>query len=149
MGASIALACGMAALRVDAHHYDLNDGLGYRWTIQDPLNGLNEVLRLAPELAKQAAVEPAIRARIARLANVTTSVLCRVHRIDCDAAGIRVVAESARGVRLSDLLEHLEGRGGTLPEDGMLELVGRVARALAVVHALPGGLAHGAVTPAH
>jgi hypothetical protein len=53
------------------------------------------------------------------------------------------------GVRLSDLLAHLESTGEVVAESAMLELASLVVNAVASLHAWPGGLAHGAINPAH
>ena len=134
---------------MDGSRYALNDGLGERWVAMTPPHGHVEVLALAPSLAAHAAAEPAIRARAARLADVEAAAFTPVRRVERDAAGVRIVADAAEGTRLSDVLAHLERSGAVLSDAGMLELAGSVVRALATLHRLPGGITHGAVTPAH
>lgn len=139
----------MTGARVDGYSYALNDGFGDRSVETQVPHGLVEVLRLAPALAGHAAVEPAIRARAARLADLETATFAAVRRVERDAAGIRVVADAASGTRLSELLARLALTGEILSHAAMLELAGGVVRTLALLHKLPGGLAHGAITPAH
>jgi hypothetical protein len=139
----------MTSAQVDFRHYELQDGLGDRWIAQQAPHGLVEVLCLSPELAGHAGAEPAIRARAARLEGVEIPALTVVRRVERDTTGVRVVADAASGTRLSDLLAHLESNGEILPEDAVMELAGRLIGALASIHALPGCLAHGALTPAH
>jgi hypothetical protein len=131
------------------HHYALNDGLGERWLLMQPPHGQLEVLALAPALASHAPAIPAIRARAERMADIHAPALAIVRRVERDAAGVRIVADSAAGTRLSDFLAGLQSNGAVLTHAGMLELAGSVVRALAALHRLPSGLAHGAVTPAH
>lgn len=139
----------MASERIPGDEYAFNDGLGDRWVGTQAPHGLVEVLRLAPALAGHAPAEPAIRARAARLADVDMPAFAMVRRVERDATGVRVVADPASGVRLSDFLERIESSGDILSDAGMLELSASVVRALAALHRLPGGLSHGAVTPAH
>jgi hypothetical protein len=139
----------MSAQRNQGSQYALNDGLGQRWVATQAPHGVVEVLSLAPALAAHAPAEPAIRARAARLADVEAAAFTTVRRVERDAAGVRVVADPVNGVRLSDFLAQLEASGDILSDAGMLELSGSVVRALASLHRLPGGLTHGAVTPAH
>jgi hypothetical protein len=127
----------------------LNDGLGDRWVANQSPHGRVEVLSLAPALAGHEAAEASIRARASRLADVEGGFFTAVRRVERDAAGVRVVADAAAGVRLSALLARLETGGEILSNAAMVELAGNVVRALAALHKLPGGLAHGAVTPAH
>ena len=139
----------MSGERVEGREYALNDGLGDRWVGPQAPHGLVEVLRLAPALAGHAAAEAAIRARAARLADIETPSFAPVRRVEREGAASRVVAEARVGTRLSELLARLESSGEILSHAGMLELAGTVVRALAVLHKLPGGVAHGAVTPSH
>jgi len=132
-----------------AGHYALNDGLGERWILMQPPDRQLEVLALAPALASHAPAEPAIRARAERMAYVNAPAVAAVRRVERDAAGVRIVAEAATGIRLSDYLAGLESNGTVLTYLGMLELGASVVKAVAALHRLPSGLAHGAVTPAH
>lgn len=138
----------MAPEQFHGNHYALNDGLGERWVVMQP-HGQVEVLTLAPALASHAAAEPAIRARAERMAFIEAPGLAAVRRVERDAAGVRVVADAANGIRLSDVLAQLESSPAVLPYAAMLELANSVVRALAELHRLPNALAHGAVTPAH
>ena len=140
----------MSADRTQGTRYSLHDGLGERWLTTVAPHGRMEVLALAPVLSTQTMSEPAIRARAARFAaDVDMETIAAVRRVERDGAAVRVLADPAPGVRLSDLLAQLETGGDMLSHAGMLELASSVVRALAAVHAMPGGLAHGTVTPAH
>jgi hypothetical protein len=138
---------GMAAA-YEGHHYTLNDGLGDRWVATQPPHGLIEVLRLTNALATPA-IEAAIRTRAARWADLDAPVLGAVRRVERDETGLRVIGEAVAGTRLSDLLIRLEASGEILSDAAAMELTGGVIRALATLHKMPGGLAHGAVSPAH
>ena len=150
MGLAVAVHHDMlSGQRVDGSHYALNDGLGERWVLMQPPHGQVEVLTLAPALASHAPAEPAIRARAERMADLVAPAVSAVRRVERDAKGMRVVADAVPGIRLSDVLSQLEAGRNILSHAGMLELASAVVRALAVLHRLSTGLAHGAVTPAH
>ena len=134
---------------VEGGEFALNDGLGDRRVAMQAPYGQVEVLSLAPALVSHAAAEAAIRAGAARLADLDASVFTPVRRVERDAAGVRIVADAVGGMRLSDLLAQLDASGEILSDAGVLELAASVVRALAMLHQLPGGLAHGALTPAH
>ena len=70
-------------------------------------------------------------------------------RIERAGASLRITSEMPVGVRLSSLLAHLESTGEVVPESAMLELSSLVINAVASLHGWPGGLAHGAISPAH
>jgi hypothetical protein len=139
----------MMGERVEGREFGLGDGLGERRMSMQAPYGQVEVLSLAPALVGHAAAEAAIRARAARLADLEATVFTPVRRVERDAAGVRVVADAVDGVRLSDLLMRLESSGEILSDAGMLELASSIVRALASLHRLAGGVAHGALTPAH
>ena len=134
---------------VEGREFGLNDGLGERRMAMQVPYGQVEVLSLAPALVTHAAAEAAIRARAARLADVDAPVFTPVRRVERDATGVHIVADAVGGFRLSELLARLEASGEIVSDAGMLELASSVVRALASLHRLAGGLAHGALTPAH
>jgi hypothetical protein len=126
----------------------LQDGLGVRRIEAD--GRINtETLELAPELASQPAFEQAIRGRAARLADLDTRMFAPVKRIDRAGSSLRIVSEVPAGVRLSHLLAHLESTGEVVLDAAMLELSSLVINVISSLHSWPGGLAHGAITPAH
>jgi hypothetical protein len=129
--------------------YELNDGLGLRTLDPDLRQGSIETLHVAPRLAAHPAVEHVIRARAARYAEIGAGTLTPVYRVDRDAAGLRVLAHAPDGARLSSVLSRLAGGDETLSDAGILELTAAVIKAVSVVHQLPGGISHGAITPAH
>ena len=128
--------------------FGLDDGLGVRQVLQ-AAHGPVEVLSLSAALASHAPAEAAIRARAARLADVAESAMTAVRKVEREAASVRVVADAVDGIRLADLLRQLESSGEILSHAAMLELASAVVRAVAGLHRLPGGFAHGAITPAH
>jgi regulator of extracellular matrix RemA (YlzA/DUF370 family) len=139
----------LSAEQAHGIQYALNDGLGERSVLMQPPHGQVEILTLAPALASHAAAEPAIRARAERMADIVAPAVSAVRRVERDAKGMRVVADAVTGIRLSDVLLQLEGGSNILSHAAMLELASAVIRALAVLHGVSTGLAHGAVTPAH
>lgn len=130
--------------------YSLDDGLGERTTEPDPRYGRLETLHVSPVLIQDpAAAEQVIRARATRHAGGGLDTLAPVLRVERDAAGLRVVTGLPDGIRLSDILAHAASEPERWSDAAMLELAGSVVRALAAMHQLPGGLSHGAVSPAH
>lgn len=129
--------------------YKFNDGLGVRTLDPDPRQGRVETLHVSPTLAEHPAIEQVIRARAARYAELGPGTLTPVYRVDRDDAGLRVLAHAPDGVRLSEILNNLASGEAALPAAGMLELAAAVIKAVAAVHHLPGGIAHGAIAPAH
>lgn len=124
------------------HAERLDDGLGTRRLVE--LDGRAvDVLEVAPALAQYAAFEAAIRARAARLSDLSVEGLAAIRRIDRDGTRLTVVAEHIDGIRLSDLLLAARPSG-----PAALALAARVIHAVGNVHLKP-GLSHGAITPAH
>jgi hypothetical protein len=128
--------------------YSLDDGLGVR-RIETDGRTITEILELAPALASQAVFEQAIRGRASRYADLDIRSFAPVRRVDRVGSALQVVSDIPSGVRLSDLLAHLESTGEVVPESAMLELASLVINAVASLHAWPGGLAHGAINAAH
>jgi hypothetical protein len=129
--------------------YSLDDGLGVR-RIETDGRTTTEILELAPALASQPVFEQAIRGRASRYADLDIRSFAPVRRVDRVGSVLQAVSEiPSGGVRLSDLLAHLESTGEVVPESAMLELASLVVNAVASLHAWPGGLAHGAINTAH
>lgn len=108
-----------------------------------------ETLELSPLLAARPAMEEAIRGRASRYADLDIRTFAPVRRIERNGISLHLVSEMPVGVRLSDLLAELEATGHVARESAMLELASLVINAVAALHAWPGGIAHGAITPAH
>jgi hypothetical protein len=128
--------------------YSVDDGLGTR-KIESDGRTHTEILELAPALASQPVVEQAIRGRASRYADLDIRAFAPVRRIERSGASLHVISEMPGGVRLSNLLAHLESTGEVVAESAMLELASLVINAVASLHAWPGGLAHGAINPGH
>lgn len=128
--------------------YSLEDGLGVRRLEADG-HLQTEVLDLAPVLAAQPILEQALRGRTLRLADLDVRTFAPVRKIERSGASLSVVTEIPAGIRLSHLLAHLESTGEVVPEAAMLELASLIVTAVASLHSWPGGLAHGAINPAH
>jgi hypothetical protein len=148
-GAVVAMTRTMAGARLQDGHYSLNDGLGVRMVASNVRHGLIEMLTVSPRLAVHAGVEEAIRARATRSTDLEGASVAPVRKVDRDESGLRVFSDSPQGVRLSDLLTHLESGTDTLCDAGILELAYAVIRAAGGLHQLPGNLSHGAICPAH
>ena len=128
--------------------YSLDDGLGVR-RLESDGRTTTEILELSPALSSQAVFEQAVRGRASRYADLDIRSFAPVRRVERVGSAVHVVSETPSGVRLSDLLAHLESTGEVVPESAMLELASLVINAVASLHAWPGGLAHGAINPAH
>jgi len=128
--------------------YSLDDGLGVR-RLESDGRTTTEILELSPALSSQAVFEQAVRGRASRYADLDIRAFAPVRRVERVGSAVHVVSEIPSGVRLSDLLAHLESTGEVVPESAMLELASLVINAVASLHAWPGGLAHGAINPAH
>jgi hypothetical protein len=133
---------------VPGHPYSLDDGLGIRRVERDGRTQ-TEILALAPVLANHPIVEPAIRTRTSRYADLDVRSLAPVRGLERSGVSLHVVTEMPAGVRLSHLLAHLESTGDVMPEPAIFELASSIINAVASLHAWPGGLAHGAINPAH
>src|SRR4029079_5920734 len=108
-----------------------------------------EILALAPLLAKHPIVEQAIRTRASRYADLEMRSFAPGRRLERSGASLNIVTEIPPGVRLSHLLAHLETSGEKVPQPAVFELASSIINAVASLHAWPGGLAHGAINPAH
>ena len=128
--------------------YSLDDGLGIRRTETDG-RVHTETLELPPLLAARPAMEEAIRGRASRYADLDIRTFAPVRCIERSGISLRLVSQMPAGVRLSDVLADLEATGNVARESAMLELASLVINAVAALHAWPGGIAHGAITPAH
>ena len=138
----------MVKRAIPGHPYSLDDGLGIRRVERDGRTH-TEILALAPVLANHPIVEQAIRTRASRYADLDMRSLATVRRLERSGVSLQVVTEMPAGVRLSHLLVHLESTGDVVPEPAMFELASSIINAVASLHAWPGGLAHGAINPAH
>ena len=140
--------CAVVRRALPGQPYSFDDGLGVR-TIESDGRTHTEILELAPALASQPVVEQAIRGRASRYADLDIRAFAPVRRIERAGTSLHIVTELPTGVRLSDLLAHLEATGEVVAESAMLELASLIINAVASLHAWPGGLAHGAINPAH
>lgn len=133
---------------IPGHPYSLDDGLGIRRFERDGRTQ-TEILALAPVLANHPIVEQAIRSRASRYAELDMRSLAPVRRLERSGVSLHVATEMPAGVRLSHLLGHLESTGEVVPESAIFELASLIINAVASLHSWPGGLAHGAINPAH
>jgi len=130
------------------HPYSLDDGLGIRRVDGDGRTQ-TEILALAPVLANHPIVEQAIRTRASRYADLDMRSLATVRGFERSGASLHVVTEMPAGVRLSHVLAYLESTGDVVPEPAIFELASSIINAVASLHSWQGGLAHGAINPAH
>jgi hypothetical protein len=133
---------------VPGQPYSLDDGLGFRRVEHDGRTQ-TELLALAPVLANHPIFEQAIRTRASRYADLDMRSFAALRRVERSGASLNIVTEVPPGVRLSHLLAHLESTGEVVVEPAIFELASSIINAVASLHAWPGGLAHGAINPAH
>jgi len=124
------------------------DGFGTRLIVTVPQFGRVERLILSPVLSTPGS-EQAIRARAAHLMRLGPSPIGRVLRVERKASALWTLAEVLDGVSLADILAALEFGTLALTDDEILELCISVVRAAGRMHEALGGLAHGALSPAH
>src|SRR5258705_9968806 len=148
LGAPVAIRTAVVRRAAPGEAYSLDDGLGVR-RIETDGRTTTEILELAPALASQAVFEQAIRGRASRYADLDIRSFAPVRRVDRVGSVLQVVSEVPSGVRLSELLAHLESTGEVVPESAILELASLVINAVASLHAWPGGLAHGGINASH
>lgn len=135
-------------MRATSGGYSLEDGLGRREVVEQPGHERVEVLTVADPLTSDDS-EYAIRSRVTSLAAVPATAIAPVHRLERRRGVLQITASLPDGARLSTILRQLEIGSILLTDDALLQLVGRVIRAVAAVHAAPGAIAHGALTPSH
>jgi hypothetical protein len=128
--------------------YSLDDGLGNRTMVEEPGGERLEVLTVADPLTREDS-EYVIRTRVAAFAGVPATAVAPVHRLERRPDVLQITASLPDGVRLSAILEQLNARSIVLTDDALLQLVARLIRSVAAVHAAPGFIAHGAITPSH
>jgi hypothetical protein len=114
----------------------------------DPQYGLVEVLDLAPQFAGVAA-EQTLRARAARTADLPSTLVATVHRIDRTDSAPAIVSAAVEGVLVADVLDALSRDDAAVSDGVLFELAAAVIRAVGALHDLPGSFAHGAIAPSH
>ncbi len=121
-------------------------GLGIRSARRDDQLGRFDVLRATAPLA-DALAEGEIRARAAAFGEVPTSILAPVRRIERVDHAIEVETGPLDGVRVSTLLNQLARGTLAISDDAVVELIARVVRVVAALHAQGATFAHGAIAP--
>ena len=125
------------------------DGIGSRRVEDDdPSFGRVEILDLNEKLASPAA-EQAISTRASRMNALAGRAVAKVHRVSRDEHGLHVVEAVTDGVPVSAVLGALETGRLMLADEAILDIAAAVVRSVTALHEVPGGLAHGALTPAH
>ena len=124
------------------------DALGQRRPIADP-NGADtlEVLCLRPELTSVSSFEFALRERVARLTGFRHAFFARVRGVERLKGGstLALVSERLPGVRLSEVIAHVEQQHLTLDINSALSLIRQLVPAVALLHENVRDVAHGAI----
>jgi hypothetical protein len=130
----------------------MDGGLGSTRTADDSRWGAVEILDLIPALSTMAA-ERAIRTRATAFAESGSvqsggpiAAVLDIRRVH---DSLSVFSPDPAGVSVLDLLAATEQGTLELNDEAILDLACAVVRAVAWLHARPGSLAHGALSPAH
>jgi PEGA domain len=131
------------------------DGFGKRVPVVDRATGeALEYLCLRPELAALPAFVSAVRERIARFAGFDDPRFARVYRIEVlppdtpnGPERLAVVSQRASGDRLAGILQAAEEHGLLVDVESFGQLVSQIVSAVARLHQVHLGLAHGSVGP--
>lgn len=126
------------------------DGLGRRARTLDSSGAELEVLCLRSELTAAESFEPALRDRVARLANFRGGSFARVRniqRLNDAAATLVLVSAATPGIRLSDLLASAERHGVPFDSSAGWSLMRQLVSAIALLHEHAPDVAHGAIAP--
>jgi hypothetical protein len=129
----------------------LSDGFGDRLLMFDnAATGPLELLRVRPDFGLVASFETALRARVEQLSSFAHPGFAHarsVNHLD-DGEGLTVVSVHVPGTRLSDLFESTRASAGMHPASVRWAL-GEMIAALAELHRLGDGVAHGTLTADH
>jgi hypothetical protein len=129
-----------------------SNGLGTLRRVQDARWGRVEALELIPELSTLGA-ERQIRTHATQLRQSGVArdggPVALVYDVRRSGEKLVVISADHDGVRLSDLLDALETGTLDLTDAAILDLASGLVRSVAWLHARPGALAHGALSPAH
>jgi hypothetical protein len=128
-----------------------HDGLGERNSIVESASGdILEALRLCPALSTNFAVERALRQRVGRLVEFRHNQYARIWRVEGEAgspAGLSLVSERPRGMRLAEMLEGIERGNFEYDFQVARSLVEQLASAIASLHMVGHDVAHGTIGP--
>ncbi len=126
------------------------DPLGQRRPMADP-NGADtlELLCLRADLTAVSSFEFALRERVARLANFRHAYYARVRGVERlkGASTLALVSERTTGVRLSEVLDHVEQQHVRLDINAAISLIRQLVPAVALLHENVRDVAHGAIGP--
>lgn len=127
------------------------DGLGERTLIVESSSGdILEALWLCPALSTNFAVERALRERVGRLIEFRHAGYARIWRLEGEAgspAGLSLVSERPRGMRLAEMLQGIEEGRFVYDFQVARSLVGQLVSAVASLHRVGRDVAHGTLGP--
>jgi hypothetical protein len=128
-----------------------HDGLGERTSIVESASGdMLEALRLCPALSTNFAAERALRQRVGRLVEFRHHQYARIWRVEGEAgspAGLSLVSERPRGMRLAEMLEGIERGNFDYDFQVARSLVEQLTSAIASLHMVGHDVAHGTIGP--
>lgn len=127
------------------------DGLGDRTAIVESTSGDTlEALWLCPALSANFAVERALRERVGRLIEFRHASYARIWRVDGEAgspAGLSLVSERPRGMRLAEMLQGIEEGRHAYDFHVARSLIEQLVSAIASLHRVGRDVAHGTIGP--
>jgi hypothetical protein len=128
----------------------VREPLGDRAVLAQPSGGVAEYLQVAEGLAHTASFEPALKDRIARLANFRHSSYARVrrihHAVDNDGRPV-LVAAHVPGRRLITILEASERTQTRPTTSAVLAVTRQLMASVALLHDFGPDIFHGALGP--
>jgi hypothetical protein len=127
------------------------DGLGERSSIVESTSGDTlEAMRLCPALSANFAVERALRERVGRLIEFRHNQYARIWRVEGEAgspAGLYLVSERPRGMRLAEMIEGIERGHFAYDFQVARSLIEQLVSAIASLHMVGHDVAHGTLGP--
>lgn len=127
------------------------DGLGERSSIVESTSGDTlEAMHLCPALSANFAVERALRERVGRLIEFRHNQYARIWRVEGEAgssAGLYLVSERPRGMRLAEMIEGIEQGQFAYDFQVARSLIEQLVSAIASLHMVGHDVAHGTLGP--
>jgi hypothetical protein len=127
------------------------DGLGERAAIVESTSGDTiEALRLSAALSANFAVERALRERVGRLVEFRHANYARIWRVEGEAgspAGLSLVSERPRGMRLAEMLQGISDGRYAYDFQVARSLIEQLVSATASLHLVGRDVAHGTLGP--
>ena len=138
-----------SALDSETHVRGFADRLGERFIVPQPSGSLLEHLQFRRDLASAPFFEPAVKERLARLANFRHATYTRARRLQRsgERGALVLVSTHVPGRHLSEILQTASRNGFRPPTPAVLWLTRQLLTSLALLHDYGPDVFHGAVGP--